>query len=218
VATTGTNNIGQAITVEVTNRSGSSVSPAFTLETASGVSSFWHIANGPKQLRAGASAQYTLTSPDAASQFSSDNGLTVLAFLSKPASVSVSDRYQPALWHVGFSPESIDRLVPLGDPGVTIRAQLLNEWDQPIHLQDVPVTIYQVPGSQGQEIASIDGEPLGRSATVYTDADGAASFQVVGEATSFWELTLSAALPSQQEVDGYDSDSSVPIDLRFRAR
>jgi hypothetical protein len=223
VYATGADNIGQAITVDVTNHSSSAASPAFTLETASGVSSFWHVAaGGPRSLAPGASATYTLLSPDSASQFSSDNGLTVLAFLSKPASVSVSNRYQPALWHVGFDPESIDRLVPVGQP-VVIHAQLLNEWDTPIDRAGVPITVTQSVFNVAQSafgsgrLASINGRPAGREAIALTNAHGIANFTVVGVATSFYELTLLPTVPSYGLL-GYDTEPSQPIQLRFVKR
>jgi hypothetical protein len=210
----GAGNTGQAITVEVRNRSGSAVSPAFTLETASGVSSFWHIADGPKRLAPGKSASYTLTSPDAASQFSADNGLTVLAFLSKPASVSVSNRYQPRLWHVGFDPESVDRLVPVGQP-IVIHAQLLNDWDRPIDERGVPVTVVQSVFN-GDRIASINGRPLGDQAIVDTNKYGVVTLTIVGRRTSFYELTLNATVQPDRALEfGYDTTSSEPIQLRF---
>ena len=214
VDTTGADNIAQAISVSVTNRSGSPVSPAFTLETASGVSTFWNIANGPKRLLPGRSASYTLTSPDAASQFSADKGLTVLAFLSKSASVSVSNRYQPAIWHVGFDPESVDRLVPVGH-SLVLHAQLLNEWNEPIHKQDVPVTTVQSVFG-GEKIASINGQKVGAAVTTYTNQNGVVTLTIVGKQTSFWELTLTATVPPlEAEALGYQTGPSDPIQLRF---
>jgi uncharacterized membrane protein len=211
VDVSGATNIGQEITLRVKNNSSSTQRPYFTVETSTGVSSFWHI-SGSRLIKPGVTRYFVISSPDQASQFSANNGLTVLAFLTHPASVSVSDRYQPALWHVGFEPESEDALIPLCKP-VTIRAQLLNEWDTPIAKQDVPITVVQsVPF--GDRIASIDGENRGDRAVIYTNASGVASFRIVGKQSDFYPLTLSASLESDQ-LEGYDSDSSQPLLLRF---
>jgi uncharacterized membrane protein len=207
----GASNIGQEITLRVTNTSSSTQRPYFTIETSTGVSSFWHI-SGSKLIKPGVTRYFEISSPDQASQFTANNGLTVLAFLTHPASVSVSDHYQPPLWHVGFEPEAVDRLIPLCKR-VVIHAQLLNEWDTPISKEDVPITIVQsVPF--GDRIASVADMPLGKRATVYTNRNGVATFTVVGETSDFYPLTLNASVLSNL-VEGYDSDSSQTLLLRF---
>jgi uncharacterized membrane protein len=208
----GATNIGEEITLLVTNNSSSTQRPFFTIETSTGVSSFWHI-SGSRLIKPGVTRYFVISSPDQASQFTANNGLTVLAFLTHPASVSVSNHYQPDLWHVGFEPESKDALIPLCKR-VAIRVQLLNEWDTPIAKADVPITIVQTMPF-GDRIASIDGEPLGNRAPIYTNANGVASFRIVGQKADFYPLTLNASIDEQAGADGYDADPSQTLLLRF---
>ncbi|MGH2842054.1 MAG: hypothetical protein ACRDKL_00505, partial [Solirubrobacteraceae bacterium] len=214
VDVSGANNIGNDIHVRVRNGSGAPARPAFTLGSATGVSSFWLVLRGPRTLAAGRTADYLLGSPDTDSQFSVDSGITVLAFLTHPASVSVSDRYSPALWHVGFDPESFDTLIALGRP-VVLRAQLLDQWDRPIARSGVPVTLRQ--GVQGRaRIASINGGAVGHRAVALTNAHGLASFTIIGRATSIYADSLRAGLPSGGRYP-YLAAASDPIQLRFTA-
>jgi uncharacterized membrane protein len=218
VDVSGSTNIAQEVSLLVTNHSGSTQRPHFTMETSSGVSSFWHILEGPSALGPGATRYYTIGSPDQASQFTANNGLTVLAFLTAPASVSVSDHYQPALWHVAFNPQSIDTLIPLGKT-VVIHAQLMNEWDEPIDKPDVPIFVSQsvYGGGVANQIASINDEPVGQRVQIFTDAQGVATFTVVGKRTDFYPLTLNATINETADEDGYDADASQTLLLRFAA-
>jgi hypothetical protein len=98
---------------------------------------------------------------------------------------------------------------------VTIHAQLLNAWDAPIRQADVPVTVAQSVFG-GQRVASINGKPVGDTDTAYTNANGVATYRVVGKVVSFWELTLNATILSGGYIGGHYTDSSDPIQLRFR--
>jgi uncharacterized membrane protein len=209
----GAANVGGEMTLRVTNHTSSTQRPYFTLETQVGVSSFWHI-SGSKLIKPGVTRYFVISSPDQASQFSVNNGITVLAFLTHPASVSVSNHYQPALWHLGFRPESDDALIPLCKP-LRLRVQLLNDWDTPIDKTDVPIWISQSVFGSDSRLASIDGEPIGDGAEIFTNSNGVASFSLVGERNDFYSLTLNASVDEVNGVDGYDSDSSQPLLLRF---
>ncbi len=228
VLTNGTNNIAEEIYVEVHNTSGAAARPAFTMQTASGVSSFWHVLSGPRRLAPGRTATYLIGSPDVDSQFTVNDGITVVAFLEHPTSVSISNRYLPDLWHVGFDPESFENPVALGHP-VVVHARLLNEWNKPIRRASVPVTLSQsaalgqsllgtpVPSSTRPRLASINGHNRGRQATAYTDAAGIATFTIVGRATSIYPDIFSAAIPSGPPL-GYQATASASFLIRFRAR
>ena len=209
----GATNIGEEITLRVTNNTSSTQRPYFTIETSSGVSSFWHI-SGSRLIKPGVTRYFVISSPDQASQFSVNNGLTVLAFLTDPASVSVSNHYQPALWHVAFRPQSEDALIPLCKP-LRIRVQLLDDWDMPIEKTDVPIWVSQSVFGSVSRLASIDGEPIGDRAQIFTNSNGIASFLLVGEQSDFYSLSLNASVDAPAGTDGYDSDSSQPLLLRF---
>jgi heme/copper-type cytochrome/quinol oxidase subunit 4 len=215
VDVSGAANIGQEITLRVTNNSSSTQRPYFTIETSSGVSSFWHI-SGSKLIKPGVTRYFVISSSDQASQFSLNNGLTVLAFLTHPASVSASNHYQPELWHIGFRPQAEDQLIPLCKP-LRIHVQLLNEWDTPLAREDVPIWIAQsvFGGGIANQIASINGQPPGHGDEIFTNAHGVASFAIVGEKSDFYPLTLNASIDEQPGVNDYYPDPSQTLLLRF---
>jgi uncharacterized membrane protein len=203
-------NLAQAVTVRVTNHTASPKSPAFTLQTPSGVTSFWHKV-GPRSIPAGASATYTLYSPNTPSEQSVNSGITVLAFLSSPGSVSVSPLYAPPVWHIGFDPESFDQILPVGST-VRVQLQLLDQWDAAIHRGGVPVTISQTTTGRS-DVLSLDGAPPGGSTTVVTDARGTASITIRDLHGSTSPVMLTAR-PVNGEF-GHVSIPSPTLELRF---
>ena len=206
-------NLAQAVTVRVTNHTGSPASPAFTLQTASGVTSFWH-ANGPTRLAPGATATYTLLSPNTPSELSVNDGVTVLAFLNRPGSVSVSPLYAPPIWHVGFDPQSFDQILR---PYTSVRVdvQLLDQWDGPIRRGGVPVAIGQTTTGVGG-VVSLNGAAPGAGITVLTDARGTASITIRDVRGSSAPVMISGH-PANL-VLGYVTVPSGAIELRFAAR
>jgi hypothetical protein len=215
VGTSPPNNLVEAMTVLVTNRSSSTATPAFTLQTDAGVTSFWHIVSGPRRLGPGRTATYALQSPNIPSELTLNQGITVLALLPHPASVSVSPAYAPPTWHGGFTPESIDSLVPVGRT-VSFRVQLLNSWDEPIRRANVPVTVSQ--SLRGKfAIAELNGGRAGAPATADTNANGVASFQIVGMTASPFGLTLSTTVPDGGLL-GYKALGGPSLLVRFKDR
>lgn len=215
VATSPPNNLVEAMTVLVTNRSSSTATPAFTLQTDAGVTSFWHVVSGPRRLGPGRSATYALQSPNIPSEITLNQGITVVALLPHPASVSVSPPYAPPTWHGGFTPESIDSLVPVGRT-VRFRVQLLNSWDEPIRRANVPVTVSQ--SLRGKfAVAELNGGRAGAPATADTNGNGVASFQIVGLNTSPYGLTLSTSVPGGDGF-GYRALGAPSLLVRFTDR
>jgi hypothetical protein len=213
VATGPPNNLVQELLVHVTNRSGSPARPAFTLQTAAGVTSFWRITAGPRTLGPGRSATYALSSPNTPSQLTLNQGITVLAMLRHPASVSVSQAFMPKTWHGGFDPESIDSLIPLRKT-INVRVQLLNSWDQPIAKSDVPVTVSQSLRGESA-VAELNGGPAGEPETAVTNSRGVADFQIVGVRTSTAPLTLKANVPDGEGF-GYRALGGRSLLVRFK--
>jgi hypothetical protein len=213
VATGPPNNLVQELLLHVTNRSGSPARPAFTLQTAAGVTSFWRITAGPRTLGPGRSATYALSSPNTPSELTLNQGITVLALLRHPASVSVSQAFMPKTWHGGFDPESIDSLVPLRKT-INVRVQLLNSWDQPIAKSDVPVTVSQSLRGESA-VAELNGGPAGEPETSVTNSHGVADFQIVGVRTSTAPLTLTANLPDGDGF-GYRALGGRSLLVRFK--
>ncbi len=211
----GGSDLAQTVTVRVTNNGSSDASPAFTMQTPSGVTSFWHVWTGPRTLRPGATATYTLQSPNTPSEPSVTDGLTVLAFLSHPASVSVSPLYAPPTWHVGFEPHSFDRIMPPGTT-VTLHMQLLDQWDGPIRGAGVPVTVIQTPAGRSG-IASINGSRVGRQAIAKTNAAGVATVTITGVRSSPIPVMISARPPNATLGYRYLAETSGTLELRFAA-
>lgn len=177
----------EQLTVRATNRSGSPVRPHFSVDEGGALTTFWQVAKGPQRLGAGASALYTLRAPNFPAQPSIGGGFQVMAFTTRPASASASVPYVPDTEHVALSPAAVDKVVPVGQT-VTVHAQLLNQLNQAIHQAGVPVYLGQVIYDQLGLIYSeavISGGPPGQTpVTAYTDANGIATFRIVGTQTS----------------------------------
>lgn len=202
--------LAQQVTVRVTNHTGSPASPRFTLQTPSGVTSFWN-ASGPRSVPAGRSATYVLYSPNIRSEQSIGDGITVLAFLSRPGSVSVSPTYAPATWHAGFDPESFDQIL---EPGslVTVAIRLLDQWDGPIQRAGVPIVVGQTT-ADNRALVSLDGQPAGSSATVFTNGQGVAMITIRNVHGSSAPVTIFAR--PQNGLFGHVTVSSGALALRF---
>ena len=51
--------------------------------------------------------------------------------------------YSPPTWHVGFDPESFDRIMPVRARSVEVQVHLLDQWDRPIRRAGVPISVSQ---------------------------------------------------------------------------
>jgi uncharacterized membrane protein len=139
---------GQLATVEqvslaVTNNSGGSVRPAFTVADGTALTTFWRRETGPAVLGPHQQAQYSIVAPSYFAMPSIQNGFQVLAFASDPASVSRTITYLASTWRVILSPDAINQTVPIGQQ-VTVRAMIVNRLDQPVQAAGVPVYLGQV--------------------------------------------------------------------------
>jgi hypothetical protein len=186
----------QQVTVRVTNESGSRTNPAFTIEDSRGYTTFWKAARGPHSLAPGETANYRLYAPNSGAEPSNQAGFTVVAFLTKPESVSASNRYLPALMHLTFSPQAFTSAVPVGKV-VTIRVQLVGHLNETADRANVPVYLTQsiytglgktrptaiISGSKvgkGQVLVFAGGKVGKRQVVAYTNSRGVATFHVVG--------------------------------------
>ena len=210
----GGSDLAQKVIVQVTNHTDRSVSPAFTMQTASGVTSFWSIWTGPHQLGPDASASYTLLSPNTPSEPSISDGLTILAFLSNPDSVSVSPLYAPPTWHIGFDPHSFDRILP---PGTTVKVHLhlLDQWDGPIRKAGVRISVAQTP-TGSHAVAALDHGHPGGSTIAFTNTAGVATVTITGVRSSLLPVMISAHPPDTGRP--YLAVPSGTLELRFASR
>lgn len=131
------------MTVSVTNNTGASVQPAFTIEDGTTMTAFWQRQQGPAVLGPHQKARYTIVAPSYFAMPSIGNGFQVLAFLGHPASVSRTAAYLVSTWRGILQPDTIDHAVAVGQE-ITVRAEIVNRLDQQVRVADEPVYLGQV--------------------------------------------------------------------------
>ena len=143
VQTTGQLATVQQVTVLVTNNTGASVRPAFTVLDGTTMTAFWPQQQGPAGLAPHQTARYTIVAPSYFAMPSIENGFQVLAFLGNPASVSRTAAYLVSTWRVILQPDAIEHTVAAGQE-ITVRAEIVNRLDQQIRVAHEPVYLGQV--------------------------------------------------------------------------
>ncbi|MGC8628278.1 MAG: hypothetical protein ACP5VR_12160 [Acidimicrobiales bacterium] len=208
---TGARTTGQLATVEqvsvnVANRSGQPLHPHFTIDEGGAVTTFWQVASGPATISPHSSASYVLQAPNFPAQPSIGGGFQVMAFTTRPATVSASAPYVPETEHVALVPEAINNPVPIGTK-VVVRAELLDQFDQPVQEAGVPVYLGQIIYDQTGLIYSeavINGSPPGQTpVAAYTNAQGVATFDIVGTQVTQDPVYFEANLVSPTEYYPY---------------
>ncbi len=203
----------------VQNESSASVRPSFTVDEGGLVTAFWLRSRGPIRLGAHRSAEYVLLAPNFFAQPPLTGGFQLVAFGSRPASVSVSSPYLANQEHVELLPQAVNLPVPVGAP-VTLHAQIVNALNQPIRVGGLPIYLGQIVYTQGGLVygeASINAKPLGETPVVaYTDASGRATFSIVGTVPSLNPVYFEANLVNGDSFYPYGYSDIVPI--RFRAK
>jgi hypothetical protein len=181
VHTTGQLATVEQVTLEVSNNTGGSVRPAFTIQEGTEVTYFWQRSQGPAVLSPHQRASYTIEAPNYFAMPSIANGFQVLAFTGSPASVSRSASYLASTWRVVLQPDTIDQTVPVGQE-ITVHAEIVNRLDQQIRVADVPVYLGQVIYAQAAlqfSEAYINNGLAGQTPVeALTGADGEATFTI----------------------------------------
>lgn len=181
VKTTGQLATIEKVTVRVTNQTGNRIHPAFSIESGGTLTNFWLISSGPKTLNEKSSANYTLLAPDFVAQPPITGGFQVIGFTSSPASASVSNPFSTDGWHVSLNPDAIDHVVPLNKT-ITIQAQILNRFDQPVHVGSIPIYMGQIIYDQSGLIYAttyINNAQQGQTpVSTLTNANGKATFRI----------------------------------------
>jgi hypothetical protein len=207
------------ISVRVENHSGSALSPTFSVANGGVLSAFWSPAGHPGPIRAHGSAEYTLLSPNFTAQPALGSGFAVTAFTQDPATVSSSADFIPSPWHVALTPDGISAPVGLGTK-VTLRAQLLNQFDQPVHVGDVAIIMGQtIYAQQGLAFgsASINAAAPGTTPVVgITAPSGATTFVIRNSKSQSDPIYFQANLINTRADYPYGYSEIVPI--RFAAR
>lgn len=214
---------GQLATVEqlglaVTNRTGASVRPAFTIEDGTTTTAFWRRVSGPAVLAPHQRARYTIEAPSYFAMPSISSGFQVLAFSQHPATVSRTSAYVASQWRVVLQPATVNAPVPRGQP-VKVRARIVNRLDDPVRVGGVPVYLGQVIYAQrGLEFsqAVINGSLPGHTPVrAVTGPDGVATFtvhsQVGGGNPVYFEANL------VQPASAYPYGYSPILAVRFRS-
>jgi uncharacterized membrane protein len=172
--------VGQ-ITLSVTNNTGSTVRPAFTLENGTVMTAFWQRASGPAALGPHQHASYTIVAPSYPAMPSIQSGFQVLAFLTSPASVSRTPVYLASSWRVILQPAAINQTVRVGQQ-ITVRAEIVNRLDQPVAAAAVPVylgqIIYAQQGLQFSEAFINNGLEGQTPVEALTNKQGVATFRI----------------------------------------
>jgi hypothetical protein len=181
VQTTGQLATVQQVTLTVTNNTGASVRPAFTIEDGNTMTAFWQRQQGPAVLGPHQKARYTIVAPSYFAMPSIGNGFQVLAFLGSPASVSRTAAYLTSTWRVILSPDTIDHTVAVGQE-ITVRAQIVNRLDQQLRVADEPVylgqVIYAQQGLRYSQTAINQGLPGQTPVEALTNDAGVATFVI----------------------------------------
>ena len=217
VRTTGQLATVDQLTVSVTNNSGRSVRPSFTIEAGMSMTAFWRRVHGPPVLGPHQKARYTIQAPSYFAMPSITNGFQVLAFARTPPSVSRTGAYVASVWRVVLRPSTINQPVARGQ-AVTVHAEILNRLDQPVRAANVPVYLGQVIYAQGgtriSEAFINKGYGGQTPVSALTNAQGVATFTI--------KLTLVPDDPIYFEANLVKSGSAYPygyspiLAVRFR--
>jgi uncharacterized membrane protein len=214
---------GQLATVEqlglaVTNNSGGSVRPSFSIENGTATTAFWRRTAGPVVLGPHQRARYTIEAPSYFAMPSISNGFQVVAFSQSPPSVSRTGAYVASLWRVVLQPSTINAPVARGQ-NFTVRAEVVNRLNEPMHVANLPVYLGQVIyGQQGllYSQATINQAPPGHTPVeALTNPRGVATFTihspVAGKNPVYFEANLVKA------ISDYPYGYSPILSVRFRS-
>jgi uncharacterized membrane protein len=180
VQTTGQLATIDQVNVAVTNDTGASVRPAFTVEDGTTMTAFWRRQSGPAALGPHQRAIYTIVAPSYFAMPSIGAGFQVLAFSQGPPSVSRTSAYLASRWRVVLRPATIGGVV--GEQQITVRAEIVNRLDEPVLVSNVPVylgqVIYAQRGLQFSEAVINGSQPGQTPVEAVTNAAGVATFTI----------------------------------------
>jgi uncharacterized membrane protein len=214
---------GQLATVErlgltVTNNSGASIRPAFTIEDGLTMTAFWRRTGGPAVLGPHQRARYTIEAPSYFAMPSIGNGFQVVAFGQHPGSVSRTGAYVASLWRVVLLPSTVNHPVTRGQH-ITIHAEVVNRLDDRVYVANVPVylgqVIYAQQGLQFSEATINRGLPGQTPVRARTNARGVATFTIHSPVSGTNPVYFEANLvkPGSAYPYGY----SPILSVRFRS-
>jgi uncharacterized membrane protein len=181
VLTTGQLATVEQVTLNVSNNTGATVRPAFTVEDGTSMTAFWRRERGPAALGPHQRARYTITAPSYFAMPSIQDGFQVLTFAQHPDSVSHTGTYVASLWRVVLLPAAVNQPVPVGRD-ITVHAEIVNRLDGRVPAADVPVylgqVIYAQAGLQYGEALINKGLPGQTPVEALTNSSGEATFRI----------------------------------------
>ena len=215
----GLHTTGQLATVDqvvtsVTNQTNHPVHPRFTADMSGTFTAFWTRLSGPITLQPHQTANYRLAAPNFYSQPALTGGFQIVAFTAGTKSISHTGTYLPTTWHVALIPDAVNNPVPYGHP-LTLRAEILNKLDQPVHVAGIPIYLGQVIYAQrglqyGQAI--INGGSAGETpVSANTNARGQAQFIIRDVHPEVDPVFFEANLVNNQDYYPYGYSQIVPV-------
>lgn len=208
----------EQLSVSATNTTDHPVSPYFSINEGGSITTFWRIAKGPAKVMPGKSAVFLLQAPNFPSQPSIAGGFQVDAFTTSPETVSASSPYSPASDHVFLTPDAVNQPLRVGKK-IVIKAEILNQINQPVHESGIPIymgqIIYDQLGLLYSEAIINNAQPGETPVSSYTNADGVATFTIVGTQVTQDPVYFEANLVSPTGF--YPYGYSQILSIRFRS-
>lgn len=169
------------IEATVTNSSASRLVPHFATDASGYMTTFWNRVSGPRYLRPGERAVYTLVAPNVGSMPGVTQPFVLQAVTATPATISSSELFTPEQFASVISPSYVDQIVPLGHT-VSLSVGLQSPYGAPVPRQGIRVALGQVIYGQNTLIpaeAQIDGQPPGNSPVIgLTNSSGVVIFRI----------------------------------------
>jgi hypothetical protein len=181
VVTTGQLATVQQLNLAVSNNTGGSVRPAFTIEDGTTMTAFWRRQSGPAVLGPHQRASYAIVAPSYFAMPAISSGFRVLAFSQEPPSVSRTSSYLASQWRVVLQPAAIGEPVARGQD-ITVHAEIVNRLNDPHRAANVPVylgqVIYAQSGLQFSQAVINQGQPGQTPVRALTNSEGVATFTI----------------------------------------
>jgi uncharacterized membrane protein len=205
------------VRLAVTNTSGASVRPAFTIADGISTTAFWRRVAGPPVLAPHQRARYTIEAPSYFAMPSIGSGFQVMAFAPAPASVSRTAAYVASQWRLVLSPATVSGPVRAGTT-ITVRAAIVDRLNRPMHVAGVPVylgqVIYAQSGTQHSQAVINNKLPGATPVRAVTSRLGVATFRISSAASGVNPVYFEANLTKPQS--GYPYGYSPMLSVRFR--
>ena len=217
ITTTGQLATVEQISVRATNNTANYQRPAFTVESNGTLSAFWLVGSGPRVLPPHSSAVYNLLSPDFSSQPPITGGFQMVAFTDNPGTVSASAAYLPNTWHVFLEPDALRYIVPVGKT-IVVKAHVLNRFNQPVKVAQIPVYLGQIIYAQRGIIYSeavVNNSQIGQTpVSALTNSNGVATFRIRGTQVTANPVYFEGNLVNFKDFYPYGYSEILPI--RFK--